>query len=179
MMQNNNKKTLSILDKRNIVLKMSAAYKDKFEQDRPTLKTDLTFSEIKELCYLDNNTKDKFIKLLLDDKINPRNRLSKWSDESLVIFKNDFNTIERVENIEDKKLIVAKAYEDWIRINEPKNNKRITASTITVHKYIDMLISKKSKININELYDAGMRSLSWRISHLNIEALSILEKALN
>ena len=37
----------------------------------------------------------------------------------------------------------------------------------------------KIQKNINKLYDAGMNSLSWRISHLNIEALSVLEKALN
>ena len=177
--KNNNKNTLSILDKRNIILNMANAYKDKFEQDRPTTKTDLTFSEIKELCYLNNNTKDKFLKLLLEDKINPRNKLSKWSNDCLVIFKDDFSELKRVENIEDKRLIVAKAYEDWIRVNEPKNNKRITASTITIHKYIDMLKRSKKSIDINKLYDAGMNSLSWRISHLNIEALSVLEKALN
>ena len=172
-------KLFSTLDRINLIFDMAYTYKEKYDPDRPTPKTDLTYAELHKLLFSSDVTKSKFIKLISEDKINARIKLSKWSNELLAIFKDDFKGIERVETRDDIRIILSTVYEEWYKLNNPDYTKRITSSRITIPRFLDMLRFTKKDTNIlNDLYNAGMLSLSWRLSHLSMEALIILQNAL-
>ena len=176
--RNNQKNELSTIGKRKIVLAMANSYKEKFESNRPTPKTDLNYAEIHSLLMDNEKAKPLFTDLIINNKIRPNDSLSQWKSENIEPFKGIFS-FDKEEDIEDKKLIISEYYEKWYRKNNPTCKKRITPSTITISKVFDMLgATQKELQTLPNLYKFGVVSLSWKLSHLKIEALEHLQTTL-
>jgi hypothetical protein len=176
--KNNQKNKVSTIEKRKIVLAMANSFKEKFEADRPTPKLDLNYTEVHTLLMDNEKAKPIFTDLFLNQKIRPSDSLSQWKAEHIQLFKNIF-TFNKEEDVEDKRLLIAESYEVWYRKNNPTCKKRITPSTITVSKIFDMLgATKENMETLPNLYKYGVVSLSWKLSHLKIEALDHLQKSL-
>jgi hypothetical protein len=165
---------LTAIQLRQLVLAIAHDYKEKFESDRPTPKTDLSYSEMHKLCFADDKLKGKFGTLYMEGKINPKNKLSKWSLEALATFKSDFSYDATKEDVKDKQLFIASVYEEWYRKNNPEDkDKRITPSTITVANMYDYMGDiKRDSPTLPNLKKSGVLSTTWKLSHLKDDSLN-------
>jgi len=172
--------TLTTSSKRRLVKAICKEYHDKLDSKAPTMKRDLNYTQIRTLMYLNDTTKNKFRQLAFEDKIDPRDSLSKWRIEVIAEFKDLFTFDINSEDVEDVQTDISGEYEKWYKENFPESKKRISPKSIKLSELLTyMAVTNKDK-PLPNLAQYGVNDFtSWKLSHINMEASKVCRDFLN
>jgi hypothetical protein len=176
------KNGLTAIERRQVVRWATNQYWEKFEKNKPKAPEDLTFTKFMQLLEVMPEVDNLYTKELIR-KINKKSEMSKWSEEVLIPLKSFSKEVKFEETSETLKDDLMKLYIDFQVKNDPsltaEDIKKITASKITVWKFLDFLMESNQNIgSIPNLRKHGVNSLNWKMSHLKMEALTKLKELL-
>jgi hypothetical protein len=180
--ENKNKNGLTAIERRQIVRGMCELYHTKLAKNSPKKPDDLTFTQFMDLLDVDERL-DKAITKELLRKANHKSPLSRWDEEVLRALKPFSENIKIEETAETLRDDLIKVYIDYLIKNVPslseKDLKKITASKVTVWKYLDFVMEANPYLGaIPNIRKFGASSLNWKMSHLKLEALKKIQEIL-
>ena len=159
--------------KKKLVKAICQKYHEKLDSKAPRVKRDLNYSQIKDIMYLDDATKDVFKKLVMDDKIDPRDSLEKWRPEVIAEFKSHFKFDASDEDVEDVQIELGAGYEKWFKENFPESKKKVSPANIRVSDFLTYMGTTKKDSPLPNLVHHGVVDLTgWRLKDLKMEALN-------
>lgn len=171
--QENKKATLTTSAKKKLVKAICQEYHAKLDQKAPKVKRDLNYTQVKDLMFLNDATKDKFKKLAFDEKIDPRDPLSKWRPEVLEQFQSHFKFDASEEDVEDIQIELGAEFEKYHHENFPESEKRISPATIRVADFMTYMGAKNKEKELPNLVKHGVIDLgTWKLSDLKMDALN-------
>jgi uncharacterized protein (DUF2267 family) len=177
--QKENKKTMSAIEKRQLVKAIAQAWTDKFDPKREASKNDVTSDEFWQLIKENDSLKGKYLDLMSKGLLNPSNNVSQYSYEVLEAFKNDFKYDSSKQDAKDIQLAIAKAYEDYYNQNNPDSKKVITPATVRVTHVLEFIAETTKSDTLPNLMKHGVLSFGWKLSSLKMEALEVINNYLN
>jgi len=171
--QENKKPILTTSAKKKLVKAICQEYHAKLDQKAPKVKKDLNYTQVKDLMFLVDATKDKFKKLAFDEKIDSKDPLSKWRPEVLEQFQSHFKFDASEEDVEDIQIELGAEYEKYYHENFPESDKRISPATINMAAFMTYMGIKNKEKSLPNLIVYGVNDLgTWKLKDLKMEALN-------
>jgi hypothetical protein len=167
------KNILTTSGRKQLVKAICQEFHLKLDSKAPRVKRDLNYSQIKDVMFLKDATKDIFKKLAFDERIDPRDSLDKWKAEVLLEFKSHFTFDASSEDIDDIQIELGAGYEKWFIENFPESKKRISPANIRVSDLMTYMgTSQKDKPLPNLIKDGVVDLTMWKLKDLKMEALN-------
>jgi len=167
------KNTLTTSGRKKLVKAICQTYHEKLDARAPKVKRDLNYNEIKDVMYLNDDTKSLFKKLFMDDEINTRDSLDKWRIDTIAKFQQYFKFDASDEDTEDIQIELSGDYEKWYKKNFPYIDKRISPATIRVSDFLTYMGTVKKEATLPNLIKDGVIDLTtWKVKDLKMEALN-------
>lgn len=167
------KEVLTTSSKKKLVKAICQEYHSKLDIKAPRVKKDLNYTQIRELMWLNDETKMKFKQLGFDEKIDPKDSLSKWRPEVIAEFKGYFKFDASNEDVEDVQIELSEEFEKYRQENFPESKKKISPSTIRVVDFLTFMGTKNKQKDLPNLIRHGVVDLgTWKLSNLKMEALN-------
>jgi len=174
-----NKEVLTTSGRKKLVKAICQVFHEKLDAKAPRVKRDLNYSQIKDVMFLNDTTKEIFKKLAFDEKIDPRDSLDKWRVEVIAEFKPHFKFDSNAEDVEDIQIELGAGYEKWFKENFPTSKKRVSPANIRVSDFMTYMGTVKKESPLPNLVQHGVVDLtSWKLKDLKMEALNSCRKFL-
>jgi hypothetical protein len=170
---NTTKEVLTTSAKKKLVKAICQEYHSKLDAKAPRVKRDLNYSQIKDVMFLNDATKEIFKKLAFDEKIDPRDSLEKWRPEVIAEFKGHFKFDASEEDVEDIQIELGAGYEKWFKENFPESKKKVSPANIRVSDFLTYMGTIKKDSPLPNLVKDGVVDLTgWKLKDLKMEALN-------
>ena len=171
--KDNKKELLTTSGKKKLVKSICQEYHVKLDTKAPRVKRDLNYTQIKDVMFLKDVTKELFKRLAFDEKIDPRDSLEKWRPEVIAEFKSHFKFDASEEDVEDIQIELGAGYEKWFKENFPESKKRVSPANIRVSDFLTYMGTSKKDSPLPNLVKDGVVDLTgWKLKDLKMEALN-------